>query len=133
MPYVLTIMKGYDMNKKKLLYSILSALLVRVIFVFLKSITYQLRKGAYPDEYLPCMYWDGAYYERNEEIDEEEVKPDKLGEITETLDLSELPEKNGQSNSPIIPVGAEIYPMLNGKDLAMHVGNVWWQLQRQEE
>ena len=85
------------------------------------------------DDCPAYMYWDGIYYERNGKINAEEVKPDKLGEITEILDLSELPEKNGQSNSPIIPVGAEIYPMLNGKDLAMHVGNVWWQLQRQEE
>ena len=50
----------------------------------------------YPNEYLPCMYWDGIYYERDGKITGEEVKPNKLGEITENLDLSELPEKNGK-------------------------------------
>ena len=130
------------MNKKNLLYGcvIIFVLLFLMIIFTPDSKTYQLSEKVdsensvdYPNEYLPCMYWDGIYYERNGKINAEEVKPDKLGEITEILDLSELPEKNGQSNSQIIPVGAEIYPMLNGKDLAMHVGNVWWQLQRQEE
>lgn len=119
------------MNKKRILYVILSVLLLSVIFFMLNAFIHQLRKGAYPNEYLPCMYWDGIYYEVYEEIDAEEVKPDKLGEITENLDLTELPEKNGQSNSPIIPVGAEIYSMLDGEDLAMYADGIWWRLQRQ--
>ncbi len=130
------------MNKKILLYGcvIISLLLLLIIIFMPDNKTYQLNEKVdtensvdYPNEYLPCMYWDGIYYERDGKITEEEVKPNKLGEITENLDLSELPEKNGQSNSPIMPVGAEIYPMLDGENLAMNTGRVWWRLQRQEE
>lgn len=125
------------MNKRNLLYVILSFLIILVIFLMPNGRTYQLSEKAnledYPNEYLPCMYWNGVYYEKDELISLEDVKPDKLGEITEILDLSELPEKNGQSNSPIIPVGAEIYPMLDGKDLAMYSDGIWWRLIRQEE
>lgn len=83
----------------------------------------------YANDCPDCMYWDGKYYQRIEKIDEKEVKPDKLGEITEQIDISGMPEKNGQSNSPNTPVGAEIYPMLDGKDLAMYVDGEWWLLQ----
>ena len=130
------------MNKKILLYGcvIISLLLLLIIIFMPDNKTYQMNEKVdtensvdYPNEYLPCMYWDGIYYERDGKITGEEVKPNKLGEITENLDLSELPEKNGQSNSPIMPVGAEIYPMLDGENLAMNTGRVWWRLQRQEE
>lgn len=125
------------MNKRNLLFVMLSFLMILVIFLMPNSRTYQLSEKAnsedYPNEYLPCMFWNGVYYEKDEIIGMEDVKPDKLGKITENLDLSELPEKNGQSNSPIIPVGAEIYPMLDGKDLAMYSDGRWWRLIRQEE
>lgn len=94
---------------------------------------YSFIEEEYANDCPDCMYWDGKYYQRIEKIDEKEVKPDKLGEITEHIDISGMPEKNGQSNSLNIPVGAEIYPMLDGKDLAMYVNGEWWLLQYQEE
>ena len=81
----------------------------------------------------PYMYWDGVYYQKLGHIDEERVKLPKLGEITEIVDISGLPEKNGQSNTPIMPVGAEIYSLLHGKNLAMYADGEWWLLKPRRE
>lgn len=131
------------MNKKRILYAILSVLLVLIFFLVLSmnwgSKDYQLSEEIPSSEEIPndacppCMYWDGKYYCKDNKIDAEEVSPNKLGEITEVVSLSEMPKKHGQSNVPVIPVGAEIYPMLDGKDLAMYVDGVWWRLLYQEE
>ncbi len=137
------------MSKKNILYIVLSVLLVLIFFLVLStnwgSKDYQLSEEIPSNEEIPsseeipdgicppCMYWDGKYYCKDNKIDAEEVSPNKLGEITEVVSLSEMPKKHGQSNVPVIPVGAEIYPMLDGKDLAMYVDGVWWRLLYQEE
>ena len=94
---------------------------------------YSFIEEEYANDCPDCMYWDGKYYCKDNKIDAEEVSPNKLGEITEVVSLSEMPKKHGQSNVPVIPDGAEIYPMLDGKDLAMYVDGVWWRLLYQEE
>ena len=85
------------------------------------------------DDCPAYMYWDGIYYEKLGHVDEEDVKLPKLGEITEIVDISGLPKKNGQSNSPIMPVGAEIYPLIYGENLAMYADGEWWLLKRHEK
>lgn len=130
------------MNKKRLLYGSIS-ILVLVILFMPNSIIYKLREKmdkintenseVYPDDCPPYMYWDGVYYQKLGHIDEERVKLPKLGEITEIVDISGLPEKNGQSNTPIMPVGAEIYSLLDGKNLAMYADGEWWLLKPRRE
>ena len=131
------------MNKEGLLHGIIAVLLVVGTFFILNRLTYQTREKLHkiyianmenhPDDCLPYMYWDGIYYQKLGHVDEDDVKLPKLGEITEMIDLSELPEKNGQSNSPIMPVGAEIYPLLHGENLAMYADGEWWLLKPRRE
>lgn len=137
------------MSKKTyILYIALSTLAVLTIFLVLSTNwagkEYQLSEEIPSSEGIssseevpagicpPCMYWDGKYYYKENEIDAEEVLPDKLGEITEVVSISGMPEKHGQSNVPVMPVGAEIYPMIDGKDLATYADGVWWRLRCKE-
>lgn len=131
------------MNKKRLLYSIISILSVLVILFMSCGLIYQLREKAdeadtgnpedHPDDCPAYMYWDGICYEKLGHVDEEDIKLPKLGEITEIVDISGLPEKNGQSNSPIMPIGAEIYSLLHGRNLAMYADGEWWLLKPRRE
>ena len=119
------------MNKKSLLHGIIVVLLVVVTFFILKGIICQVREKSYKVE--TAYSDDSGYYEKLGHVDEEDVKLPKLGEITEIVDISGLPKKNGQSNSPIMPVGAEIYPLLYGENLAMYADGEWWLLKRHEK
>ena len=131
------------MNKKRLLHGTIVVLLVVATFFILRWIIYQVREKSYkvdtansedyPDDCPAYMYWDSIYYQKLGHVDEEDVKLPKLGEITETIDISHLPKKNGQSNSPIMPVGAEIYPLLHGENLAMYADGEWWLLKPRRE
>ncbi len=117
------------MNKKRILYIILSILLVPVIFLGLSIFWDFLNEIAVDPDVLsvgpPCIYWDGKLYQAGIELDEEDVIQDSLGKITEVVPQTGCPEKNGQSNTNEIPVGTEIYPTHIGYDLAAYVDGKW--------
>lgn len=74
----------------------------------------------------PSVRLDGKLYQAGigfDELDEECVLPDVLGKVTEVVDLSKVPKKNGQSNA--LPVGTEIHPTHIGNDLAAYVDGKW--------
>ncbi|MEY8336262.1 hypothetical protein AALB53_24885 [Lachnospiraceae bacterium 47-T17] len=122
------------MNKKRILYVILSILLIWVIFLGLSwdGKDYQLSEDTDmlpASDCAPSVCWDGVIYLLGETVDEEYVKQEVLGKITEVVDLSGMPTENGQSNTPIIPVGSEICPMtIYEKDLAVHTNGEWRRL-----
>ena len=128
LPYVL-IWKVICMNKKRILYAILSVLLVPVIFLGLSIFWDFLSERAVEPEVInvcpPCICWDGKLYQAGIELDEEDVIQDSLGIITEIVHQTEIPEKNGQSNTIEIPVGTEIHPTHMGNDLAAYVDGKW--------
>lgn len=117
------------MNKKRILYAILSVLLVSVIFLGLSIFRDFLSETAAEPEVAkndgpPSVRWDGKLYQAGRiELDEERVLPDILGKVTELLDLSRVPMKNGQSNA--LPVGTEIHPTRMGSVLAAYVDGKW--------
>ena len=128
------------MNRKRILYVILSVLLVWLIVLGLRWDGEDDQLSEDPSgedtdppasDCAPAVCWDGALYLRGEDLDEAYVKEyvkqdDLLGEITEIVDISGMPEENGQSNTPTIPVGSEIYPVtIYEKDLAVCKDGEW--------
>ncbi len=117
------------MNKKRILYVILSVLLVPVIFlglsVFLDFLSERAINPGAKNLCPPYVCWDGKLYQAGIELDEEEVIQDPLGKVTEVVPQTGCPEKNGQSNTNEIPVGTEIYPTHIGYDLAAYVDGKW--------
>lgn len=79
----------------------------------------------------PCMYWDGACYYVSEKVEKEDVIQKRLGEITMIVDICAMPKKNGQSNTPGIPIGSGVYRMAYGDYMAMQIDGEWWRMERE--
>ena len=115
------------MNKQRILHAILSVLLILVFFLGLSIFGDFLSERAVNSEAKNAcplyVCWDGKLYQAGIELDEERVMQDILGKVTEVVNLSKVPKKNGQSNS--LPVGTEIHPTHIGNDLAAYVDGKW--------
>lgn len=73
----------------------------------------------------PSVRWDGQVYAyRSEKLSDEHAAAEVLGNITSVVDLSRMPQNDGEANWPA--VGAEIGKI--GDELAIYTYSAWYSL-----
>lgn len=74
----------------------------------------------------PSVRWDGQVYAyRGEKLSDEHAAAEVLGNITAVVDLSRMPQNDGEANWPA--VGAEIGKI--GDETAIYVYSAWYRLE----
>lgn len=73
----------------------------------------------------PSVRWDGQVYAyRSEKLSDEHAAAEVLGNITSVVDLSRMPQNDGEANWPVI--GAEVGRI--GDELAIYTYSAWYSL-----
>ncbi len=73
----------------------------------------------------PSVRWDGQVYAyRSEKLSDEHAAAEVLGNITAVVDLSRMPQNDGEANWPVI--GAEVGRI--GDELAIYTYSAWHSL-----
>lgn len=74
----------------------------------------------------PSVRWDGQVYAyRGEKLSDEHAAAEVLGNITAVVDLSRIPQNDGEANWPVI--GAEVGRI--GDELAIYTYSAWYRLE----
>lgn len=74
----------------------------------------------------PSVRWDGQVYAyRSEKLSDEHAAAEVLGNITSVVDLSRMPQNDGEANWPA--AGAEIGKI--GDETAIYVYSAWYRLE----
>lgn len=82
-------------------------------------------KAQTPAECPPAVCWDGqVYVYRGEKLSDEHAAAEVLGNITAVVDLSRMPQNDGEANWPV--VGAEVGRI--GDELAIYTYSAWYRL-----
>lgn len=71
-----------------------------------------------------AVYWDGQVYAYGEKLSDEHAAAEVLGNITAVVDLSRMPQNDGEANWPV--VGAEVGRI--GDELAIYTYSAWYSL-----
>ena len=78
----------------------------------------------------PALMWDGMmYYWTSESVEEAEALGDALGEVLSTVDLTQMPEQDGQANMPID--GAAVRAC-GGESIAVWMNDSWVRFELRE-
>lgn len=77
-----------------------------------------------PAECPPAVCWDGQVYVYGEKLSDEHAAAEVLGNITAVVDLSRMPQNDGEANWPVI--GAEVGRI--GDELAIYTYSAWYSL-----
>lgn len=73
----------------------------------------------------PSVRWDGQVYAyRGEKLSDKHAAAEVLGNITAVVDLSRMPQNDGEANWPVI--GAEVGRI--GDELAIYTYSAWYSL-----
>ena len=113
--------------KKNLLYA--AGSLPVVLFIILLGVSGCSEKTT--SDCPPALMWDGRmYYWTCESVEEAEALGDALGEVLSTVDLSQMPEQNGQANMPID--GAAVRAC-DGESIAVWMNDSWVRFELREQ
>lgn len=77
-----------------------------------------------PGECPPSVRWDGQVYAYGEKLSDDHAAAEVLGNITAVVDISHMPQNDGEANWPVI--GAEVGRI--GDDLAIYTYGAWYSL-----
>lgn len=101
--------------------AIIFALLVAVGILLVNAAKIPMPAGC-----PPSVRWDGQVYAyRGEKLSGDHAAAEVLGNITAVVDLSRMPQNDGEANWPA--VGAEIGKI--GDETAIYVYSAWYRLE----
>lgn len=104
-------------------------IMAAIIFALLVAVGILLVNAAkipMPAECPPSVRWDGQVYAyRGEKLSGDHAAAEVLGNITAVVDLSRMPQNDGEANWPA--VGAEIGKI--GDETAIYVCSAWYRLE----
>ena len=101
--------------------AIIFALLVAVGILLVNAAKIPMPAGC-----PPSVRWDGQVYAyRGEKLSGDHAAAEVLGNITAVVDLSRMPQNDGEANWPA--VGAEIGKI--GDEMAIYVYSAWYRLE----
>lgn len=81
-----------------------------------------------PFDCPPALMWDGRmYYWTCESVED---LGDVLGEVLSTVDLSQMPEQNGQAN---MPIGGAAVRACDGENIAVWMNDSWVRFELREQ
>lgn len=104
-------------------------IMAAIIFALLVAVGILLVNAAkipVPAACPPSVRWDGQVYAyRGEKLSVDHAAAEVLGNITAVVDLSRMPQNDGEANWPA--VGAEIGKI--GDETAIYVYSAWYRLE----
>lgn len=107
---------------------IILAAMAAIIFALLAAVGILLAKVPRVQTPSACpaaVCWDGQVYAyRGEKLSDEHAAAEVLGNITAVVDLSRMPQNDGEANWPV--VGAEVGRI--GNELAIYTYSAWYSL-----
>ena len=117
-----------DKMKKTLLYAASGALAVIILILLGPS---GCSEATPPWGGPPALMWDGRmYYWIGESVEETEALGDALGEVLSTVDLSQMPEQDGQAN---MPIGGSEVRACGGESIAVWMNDSWVRFELREQ
>ena len=113
-----------DKNHTKTIIIIMAAIILALL-VGVGILVVNAAKIPMPAECPPSVCWDGQVYAyRGEKLNDEHAAAEVLGNITSVVDLSRMPQNDGEANWPVI--GAEVGRI--GDELAIYTYSAWYSL-----
>ena len=105
---------------------IIMAAIIFALLVAVGILVVNAAKIPVPAACPPSVRWDGQVYAyRGEKLSDEHAAAEVLGNITAVVDLSCMPQNDGEANWPA--VGAEIGKI--GDELAIYTYSAWYRLE----
>lgn len=104
---------------------IIMAAIIFALLVAVGVLLAKVPKVQTPAECTPAVCWDGqVYIYRGEKLSDEHAAAEVLGNITAVVDLSRMPQNDGEANWPV--AGAEVGRI--GDELAIYTYSAWYSL-----
>ena len=113
-----------DRKHTKTIIIIMAAIIIALL-VAVGILLVNAAKIPMPAECPPTVCWDGQVYVYGEKLNDEHDAADVLGNITAVVDLSRIPQNDGEANWPVI--GAEVGRI--GDELAIYTYSAWYSLE----
>lgn len=105
---------------------IIMAAIILALLVAVGILVVNAAKIPMPAACPPSVRWNGQVYAyRGEKLSDEHAAAEVLGNITAVVDLSRMPQNDGEANWPA--VGAEIGKI--GDETAIYVYSAWYRLE----
>ena len=105
---------------------IIMAAIILALLVAVGILLVNAAKIPVPVACPPSVRWDGQVYAyRGEKLSSDHAAAEVLGNITAVVDLSRMPQNDGEANWPA--VGAEIGKI--GDETAIYVYSAWYRLE----
>lgn len=113
-----------DRKHTKIIIIIMAAIILALL-VAVGILLVNAAKIPVPAACPPSVRWDGQVYAyRSEKLSDEHAAAEVLGNITAVVDLSRMPQNDGEANWPVI--GAEVGRI--GDELAIYTYSAWHSL-----
>ena len=104
---------------------IIMAAIIFALLVAVGILVVNAAKIPVPAACPPSVRWDGQVYAyRGEKLNDEHAAAEVQGHITSVVDLSRMPQNDGEANWPVI--GAEVGRI--GDELAIYTYSAWYSL-----
>lgn len=117
-----------SLKATKIIISVMAAVIL-ALCVAVGMLLAKVPRVQTPAECPPAVRWDGQVYAyRGEKLSDEHAAAEVLGNITAVVDLSRMPQNDGEANWPV--VGAEVGRI--GDELAIYTYSAWYRLAPQE-
>lgn len=114
-----------DRKHTKIIIIIMAAIILALL-VAVGILVVNAAKIPVPAACPPSVRWDGQVYAyRSEKLSDEHAAAEVLGNITSVVDLSRMPQNDGEANWPVI--GAEVGRI--GDELAIYTYSAWYRLE----
>lgn len=105
---------------------IIMAAIILALLVAVGILVVNAAKIPMPAGCPPSVRWDGQVYAyRGEKLNDEHTAAEVLGNITSVVDLSRMPQNDGEANWPA--AGAEVGRI--GDELAIYTYSAWYRLE----
>lgn len=105
---------------------IIMAAIIFALLVAVGILVVNAAKIPMPAACPPSVRWNGQVYAyRGEKLSDEHAAAEVLGNITAVVDLSRMPQNDGEANWPA--AGAEIGKI--GDETAIYVYSAWYRLE----
>lgn len=103
---------------------IIMAAIIFALLVAVGILVVNAAKIPMPAECPPAVCWDGRVYVYGEKLSGDHAAAEVQGHITSVVDLSRMPQNDGEANWPVI--GAEVGRI--GDELAIYTYSAWYSL-----
>lgn len=103
---------------------IIMAAIILALLVAVGILLVNAAKIPMPAACPPSVRWDGQVYVYGEKLSGDHAAAEVLGNITAVVDLSRMPQNDGEANWPVI--GAEVGRI--GDELAIYTYSAWYSL-----